>query len=395
MRFSRRLPAQLESNRLSVALARLRREGVPVIDLTESNPTRAGFDYAPDLLASLADARGLAYRPEPFGLLSAREAVADDFVRRGRAMDAGRIALTASTSEAYSLLFKLLCDPDDEVLVPQPSYPLFEHLTRLDAVVSVPYRLDYHGRWSVDLSSVERASTPRTRALLIVNPNNPTGNFISAGDLDRLAELCVPRGIAVISDEVFADYELDATAVPPARGVLSDRSDVLGFTLGGLSKSVGLPQVKLGWIAVSGDDTLVGATLPRLELACDTYLSVSTPVQLAVREILARGSDVRRQIQRRCRTNLARCATLVAGRPACTLLHAEGGWYAVIQVPTLEPEEDLMLALLMETSVLAHAGYFFDFPRESFLVVSLLTPEDLFAEGVSRILDRFRMDPRS
>jgi len=287
-----------------------------------------------------------------------------------------------------------LCDPGDEVLVPQPSYPLFEHLTRLDSVSSVAYRLDYHGRWSVDLSSVQRGLSPRTRALLVVSPNNPTGNFISQADLGAVAELCAPRDIAVISDEVFADYELqDDGGV--ARGVLSDRTDVLGFTLGGLSKSVGLPQVKLGWIAVSGSDAVVDATLARLELACDTYLSVSTPVQVAAGEILNRGAEVRRQIQARVRENLARCATLVAARPACTLLHAEGGWSAVIQVPTFETEEELMLALLAEKSVLAHPGYFFDFPRESFVIVSLLTPADAFTEGMTRMLDRFRTDPRT
>jgi alanine-synthesizing transaminase len=385
------MPADLETNRLSHTLAQMRRDGVSFIDLTESNPTRAGFSYATDLLAPLANPRGLAYRPEPLGVLDARRAVAGDFARRGIEIDPSRIALTASTSEAYSLLFKLLCDPGDEVLIPQPSYPLFEHLTRLDAVTAVPYRLEYHGRWSIDISSVERALTPRTRALLVVNPNNPTGNYVSAVDLEALAKVCGPREIAVISDEVFADYELqEETQVQ--RGLLTARRDVLGFTLGGLSKSVGLPQAKLGWIAVSGSDTIVDAALPRLELVCDTYLSVSTPVQLATREILDRGADVRRQILERVRANLVRCAALVAERPACTLLHAEGGWYAVIQVPSLVPEEDLALALLRERLVLTHPGYFFDFPRESFLIVSLLTPEDLFATGVSRVLDRFRTD---
>ena len=394
MRFSARIPPELVSNRLSLEVARFRDEGRPILDLTGSNPTRASFNYPPDLLASLADARGLAYQPEPLGCLDAREAVAADFARRGRHVSPERIALTASTSEAYSLLFKVLCDPGDEVLVPQPSYPLFEHLTRLDSVSSVAYRLDYHGRWSVDLSSVKRGLSPRTRALLVVSPNNPTGNFISQADLGAVAELCAPRDIAVISDEVFADYELqDDGGV--ARGVLSDRTDVLGFTLGGLSKSVGLPQVKLGWIAVSGSDAVVDATLARLELACDTYLSVSTPVQVAAGEILNRGAEVRRQIQARVRENLARCATLVAARPACTLLHAEGGWSAVIQVPTFETEEELMLALLAEKSVLAHPGYFFDFPRESFVIVSLLTPADAFTEGMTRMLDRFRTDPRT
>ena len=394
MRFSARIPPELASNRLSLEVARFREEGRPILDLTGSNPTRASFNYPPDLLASLADARGLAYQPEPLGCLDAREAVAADFARRGRHVSPERIALTASTSEAYSLLFKVLCDPGDEVLVPQPSYPLFEHLTRLDSVSSVAYRLDYHGRWSVDLSSVKRGLSPRTRALLVVSPNNPTGNFISQADLGAVAELCAPRDIAVISDEVFADYELqDDGGV--ARGVLSDRTDVLGFTLGGLSKSVGLPQVKLGWIAVSGSDAVVDATLARLELACDTYLSVSTPVQVAAGEILNRGAEVRRQIQARVRENLARCATLVAARPACTLLHAEGGWSAVIQVPTFETEEELMLALLAEKSVLAHPGYFFDFPRESFVIVSLLTPAAAFTEGMTRMLDRFRTDPRT
>ena len=394
MRFSGRIPHELESNRLALALARLRDEGRPILDLTQSNPTRASFSYPSNLLEPLAHARGLSYRPEPLGVAEARAAVAADFARRGRHVNPGRIALTASTSEAYSLLFKVLCDPGDEVLVPQPSYPLFEHLTRLDGVSSIGYQLDYHGRWSVDLSSVERALSPRTRALLVVSPNNPTGNFISQPDLDALAALCVQRDIAVISDEVFADYALqDDSGV--AQGVLSDRTDVLGFTLGGLSKSVGLPQVKLGWIAVSGSDTIVDATLARLELACDTYLSVSTPVQLATPEILERGADVRHQIRARVRRNLAHCATLVADRPACTLLHTEGGWSAVIQVPTFEPEEELMLALLAETSVLVHPGYFFDFPTESFVIVSLLTPEDIFADGLARVLDRFRVGRRS
>ncbi len=394
MNFSRRMPASLEANALAQAVVRLRQSGAPLIDLTESNPTRAGFEYPADLLTPLGDARGLAYRPDALGLPQAREAVAADFARRGIVVPTERIALTASTSEAYSLIFKLLCDPGDAVLVPQPSYPLFEHLTRLDAVEAVPYRLEYHGRWSVDVSSVERALTPRTRALLIVSPNNPTGNFVSAADLDALVSVCAPRGIALISDEVFADYVLqDDTRMP--RGCLARREDVAGFTLGGLSKSVGLPQAKLGWIAVSGDAGSVRDILPRLELACDTYLSVSTPVQLAAGELLRRGSTVRDQILRRVRANLAQCTSLVAGCPAATLLHAEGGWSAVLRVPTLMPEEELMLGLLTTDAVLVHAGYFFDFPTESFLVVSLLPPEPVFTEGLSRVLRRVGTDGRA
>jgi aspartate/methionine/tyrosine aminotransferase len=279
-------------------------------------------------------------------------------------------------------------------LIPQPSYPLFEHLTRLDGVVAMPYRLEYHGRWSIDFSSIERALSPRTRALLLVNPNNPTGNFVTDAELDRLAALCGSRAVAVISDEVFADYELQPPDAGRSRGSLAMRTDVLGFTLGGLSKTIGLPQAKLGWIALSGNSAMVDAALPRLELVCDTYLSVSTPIQLAARELLDRGASVRDQIHARVRANLARCGTLVASHPACTLLHAEAGWCAIVQVPTLAPEEELMLSLLTESHVLTHPGYFFDFPRESFLIVSLLTPEAAFAEGMSRVLQRFAMDGR-
>jgi aspartate/methionine/tyrosine aminotransferase len=391
--FSSRVPLQLEHNRLAVALARLRRDGVAIVDLTGSNPTRAGFEYPADLLAPLGDPRGLRYHPEPLGLLEARAAVAADFARRGQSIDPSRIALTASTSEAYSLLFKVLCDPGDEVLVPQPSYPLFEHLTRLDGVEARPYQLEYHGRWSIDVASIERGLTPRTRAVLLVNPNNPTGNYVKSDELDRIARLCAQRQLALISDEVFDDYALDGH--PGPRAALCERRDVLGFTLGGLSKSIGLPQAKLGWIAVSGSDTIVDTALPRLEFACDTYLSVSTPVQLAAAALLERGAGVRRQIQSRLRANLATCAALVAGVPACTLLHAEAGWSAVIQVPTLAPEEELMLTLLQESSVLVHPGYFFDFARESFLIVSLLTPEPAFAEGLGRVVARFAPDGRS
>jgi aspartate/methionine/tyrosine aminotransferase len=384
--FSSRVPADLTANRLARAIARLRGEGAAFIDLTESNPTRAGFDYPADLLAPLARPAALAYRPHALGGAEARAAVSDDFARRGHGVDPARVALTASTSEAYSLLFKVLCDPGDEVLVPRPSYPLFEHLTRLDAVHAVAYDLEYHGRWEIDMDRVERALSPRTRAVLLVNPNNPTGNYVTLGEIDRLALACRGRGVALISDEVFADYELNAADAQ--RGSLLGRDDLLGFTLGGLSKTVGLPQVKLGWIAVSGSDTIVNAALQRLELVCDTYLSVSTPVQVAAPELLSHGAEVRRQIHQRVRRNHERCAALVESHPDCDLLRAEGGWYAVLRVPTLMSEEELVLALLERDHVLAHPGYFFDFPRESFLIVSLLAPEAAFDRGVARLLER-------
>lgn len=387
MTFSTRIPANLAPNRLSLALADLREKGRTIVDLTESNPTRAGFVYPPDLLAPLGDSRGLSYRPAPLGMPVARQAIAADFARRGCSVDPARIAVTASSSEGYSLLFKVLCDPGDEVLVPRPSYPLFEHLTRLDAVTAVPYDLDYHGSWSIDFSTVESALSGRTRAMLVVNPNNPTGNFVSGQDVERLAALCERHAVAVIADEVFADYPLHEHS-PPA-GLLLARTDVLGFTLGGLSKSVGLPQVKLGWIAVSGSQARVEAALLRLELACDTYLSVATPVQAAVGELLERGGTVRQQIRERISWNYRWLSARTAATPAAGLLNSDAGWYAVLQVPSIASEEDLVLQLLLEDGVLVHPGYFFDFPSECFLVVSLLPPVASFRDGSDRILRHF------
>lgn len=386
--FSSRLPASLAPNRLTEAVRARRVRGAHTIDLTVSNPTRAGFDYPADLLVPLADARGLRYEPAAFGLPEARAAVAGDYARQGLTVSPGRVVLTASTSDAYSLLFKLLANAGDEVLVPRPSYPLFDHLSRLDLVATRPYDLDVHGRWSIDLAGVEAALTARTRAVLVVSPNNPTGSFITRNELDQLAALCAPRGIAIIADEVFADYELEPGAAGRA-GRLAERRDVLGFALGGLSKSIGLPQVKLGWIAAAGPDTLVAAALERLELICDTYLAVSTPVQTAAAALLRHGAVVRAQIAARVATNYRGLVAAVAGTPSCSVLHSDGGWYGVMHVPSFEPEEDLVVRLLEDESVLTHPGYFFDFPRESFLVLSLLPPEATFADGVARLLRHF------
>jgi alanine-synthesizing transaminase len=388
MRFSSRLPADLTANRLSAALTAARASGRPIIDLTESNPTRAGFDYPPDLLAPLSASRGLVYAPEALGLRTAREAVAADFARRGFDVIADRIVLTASTSEAYSLLFKLLCDAGDEVLVPVPSYPLFDHLTRLDAVRTIEYPLEYHGTWSIDFVRFAAALSARSRAVLLVNPNNPTGSFVSRQDTERLAAMCRDRGLAIISDEVFADYELTAGAAA-ASGALLHRRDVLGFTLGGLSKSIGLPQVKLSWIAVSGPDEDVRSAVAALELVCDTYLSVATPVQLAAGELLASGAAVRNQIARRITHNHAALLERAAATPSCRILGADGGWNAVIQVPSIATEEEFAISLLERDGVLVHPGFFFDFPRESFAIVSLLPPPDTFAAGTARLFRHF------
>ncbi len=384
--FSSRVPSDLTPNRLARAQALLGARGITPIDLTETNPTKAGLRYPADLLAPLSEPAALAYDPHPFGLPGARLAVAEEFRRRGLAIDPARIVLTASTSEAYSLLFKLLCDPGDDVLVPQPSYPLFDHLTRLDGVTARPYRLEFHGAWTIDVASVAHAFSPRTRAILVVSPNNPTGSFADADGLGALGGMCAARSLALIGDEVFADYVVHENLAPPS-GVLADPA-ALTFGLGGLSKSAGLPQLKLGWIGIGGPAPLVAQALARLEVIADTYLSVSTPVQLAAGRLIAAGGEVRSNILERIRRNHRQLEALVAAHPSCTLLPIDGGWSAVIQVPATRPEETLVLELLEKDHVLVHPGYFFDFPREAFVVVSLLPPPDAFRDGMSRLLRR-------
>jgi alanine-synthesizing transaminase len=382
---SRRLPEDLSPNAMARALAALRARGVDVMDLTESNPTRAGFEYPPHLLEPLADERAFTYDPQPLGYLPAREAVAQTFERRRLHVSPDRIALTASTSEAYSFLFKLFCDAGDTVLVPRPSYPLFEHLTRFEAVHAAPYRLEYHGTWRVDVDSVRAAMTDRTRALLIVSPNNPTGAFLHQDDLVQLSTLCASHGIALIGDEVFADFPLDPA--PRACSVLAQR-DALTCSLGGLSKSIGLPQLKLGWIAFNGPAPLLNDVLRAYEVVADAYLPVSTPVQLAAAHVLDTGGSIRAQIQQRIERNLAALREQQAGHPATRVLTCEGGWSAVVQVPSFRSEEALVLELLNEDHVLVHPGYYFDFEREAFVIVSLLVDPLTFTRGVRRLLSR-------
>jgi aspartate/methionine/tyrosine aminotransferase len=358
---------------------------VEVVDLTESNPTKAGFEYPADLLAPLASPEALTYDPQPLGLRSAREAVASDFARRGYEVSPERIALTASTSEAYALLFKLLCDPGDAVLVPRPSYPLFDHLTLLESIEPRPYRLEYHGTWRVDFDSVQRALDDRVKALLIVSPNNPTGSFLHPADRDGVAALCVSRDIALIGDEVFTDYPLQ----PPAdRASVLDVTEGVVFSLGGLSKSAGLPQVKLGWMAVAGPDRKVDPVMQAYEMIADTYLSVSTPVQVAAPSLIVRGAEIRAQIASRVRRNLDALAAAAAAAPAVTLLPVEGGWSAVLRVPAYRSEEALVIELLVQDHVLVHPGFFFDFEHEAFVVVSLLVEPARFDAGVASVLGR-------
>jgi aspartate/methionine/tyrosine aminotransferase len=380
--FSSRLPAELAPNALSLAVARARHSGTAILDLTETNPTIVGLPYPADLLESLADSRSAIYRPDPLGAIDAREAIASTYVARGVAVDASRVVLTASTSEAYALLFKLLADAGDAVLVPQPSYPLFELLTSLEAVDRIPYRLHRSDDWAIDRESVRRAVTPKTRAVLIVSPNNPTGSMLRVDDREWLVAIAREYDLALVSDEVFADYPLSPR---PDATSLAAEERALTFTLGGLSKSAGLPQVKLAWIVVSGPSTLVGEAIDRLAIIADSYLSVSTPVQTAAAALIEAGRTIREVISARTRRNLDQLHSIVRSLPSLTVLIPEGGWSVAVRVPATESEEALVLRLLNDAGVLVHPGYFFDFAEEAFLVLSLLPPPEVFAEAVRRI----------
>jgi alanine-synthesizing transaminase len=383
--FSTRLPANLDPNPLARAVSQLRAQGVPLLDLTSSNPTTAGFTYPEDLLECFEDPRSLVYDPRPLGQPAAREAVAADYARRGIAVAAGRVVVTSSSSESYALLFKLLCDPGDSVLVPVPSYPLVEHLAALEGIAIRPYRLEFHGRWTLHVDDLTRAIDARTRAVLVVSPNNPTGSILTRAESCELHAFCAAHDLALIGDEVFCDYPLEP-GPHAGRSVLEAR-EALAISLGGLSKSIGLPQLKLGWMAISGPDALVGPALQRLEIIADTYLSVATPVQVAAARLLEHGAVVRRQIADRVLLNYRVLRTLASEHPAWRVLPAEGGWSAVVQAPAIASDDARAVTLVRERGVLVHPGYYFDFDRDGFFVVSLLVRPDEFRAGASRMFE--------
>ncbi|HEX3107501.1 MAG TPA: pyridoxal phosphate-dependent aminotransferase [Thermoanaerobaculia bacterium] len=355
--FSRRAQWNTPPNRLAIARAR----HPDALDLTESNPTRAGIPYPLDEIGeAFARAAHAKYDPDPRGLRSAREALAEHL-----GCDAGELLITASTSEAYSFLFKLLTDPGDNFVTATPSYPLLEHLAQLELIEQRTFAIEFHRRWETDASHIPIDA--RTRAIVVVNPNNPTGSYVSHDEQEALSRL----GIPIISDEVFLEYPLDGTG----------SSFENGFTLGGLSKSCGLPHLKLGWIRTKDSEALEA-----LELIADNFLSVSTPVQVALPELLVLGGRIRDAIRERIGESLDVLKRVIAERQHAQLLPVEGGWSAVVRVPQLESDEEFALRALEEHDVIVHPGYFFDFARDGYFVVSLLTPPATLEEGISRIV---------
>lgn len=367
------MAAEIESKRES---------GIRLLDLTVSNPTEVFTEYPYAAIArALAQAGDLSYRPHPLGEEQARSAIAGFYASRVISISPARLALTASTSEAYALLFKLLCDPGDEILAPLPSYPLFEYLAALESVRISFYRLAYDGSWFFDFDSLRRQLNDRTRAIVLVNPNNPTGSFLKRSEALELLRIATDRGLPLISDEVFLDYALSPAAdrVPTLIG--SD--SVFSFSLNGLSKSAGMPQMKLAWIAINGPERECFVARERLELILDTYLSVNTPVQRALPELLEAGVEMRDRILGRIKTNFDTLQEVLQGSAAHPL-HLEGGWSAIIQLPRTH-EQDWAEKLLAERDVIVQPGYFYDLPMEGCVVVSLITPPPIFNEGMTRL----------
>lgn len=379
--FASRTAWSLAPNRFSSALQAARDSGRELFDLTESNPTRVGLRYPPRTLEALTDARGLQYCPEALGLKEARAAVARYYRDLGAEVASASIVLTSGTSEAYSFLFRLLCDPGDEVLVAAPSYPLFQFLADIQDVKLVSYPLLYDHGWQIDLHTLEQRLGPRSRALLLVHPNNPTGSYVKPAEREQLNRLCARHGLAVITDEVFLDFTLAGS--PPF--TFAGNDGALTFTLSGLSKVAALPQMKLGWIVASGPEPLRKPALERLEVIADTYLSVGTAIQLAAARLLGSRGEVQAQLRERVRANLAELDRQAASQQACRRLEVEAGWYAVLRVPAVRPDEDLAIALLQEPGVVVHPGHFYDFPGEGYLVISLIPPAERFAEGLRRM----------
>ncbi|MCU1297235.1 MAG: aminotransferase [Acidobacteriaceae bacterium] len=387
--FSKRTEWRLATNHFTEAQRELLARGREVLDLTISNPTRAGLVYNNQaILNSLNHPEVLDYDPQPKGLPSARCAVAAYY--RWREANSGpdpeidpeSIVLTTSTSEGYSFVFRLLCDFEDEILVPKPSYPLFDFLADLNDVKLVPYPLLYDHGWQIDFSSLAKAVTPRTRGIVLVHPNNPTGSFVSEAERQQLNELCREHGLALIVDEVFLDYAHEGSG----RKTFAVNQDALTFTLSGLSKISGLPQMKVAWVVISGPQAEVSAAVGRMEIIADTYLSMNAPIQLATPVLLAERENIQTQLLDQVRRNLAELDRQLSRQKTCQRLQVEGGWYAVLRVPAVQSDEELAIEILRKTEVLVHPGHFYDFTSDGYLVLSLITLLEDFREAMERVL---------
>lgn len=383
--FSQRTNWKLSRNKYTEAIEERRASGAPIVDLTVSNPTECGFHYDTQaILKAFQNRNALSYEPEPKGLLKAREEVTRYYKEdHGITVDPESVLLTTSTSEAYSYVFRLLCNAHDEILVPKPSYPLFDYLAELQDVSLIPYSLEYAHGWFVDFHSLIRALTPRTRAVLLVHPNNPTGSYVHEEERQRLNELCRERGLALIVDEVFLDYGLRDLQ----RASFATNEEALTFTLSGLSKIAALPQMKVAWVTTTGPESLKKTSLDRLEIIADTYLSLNAPTQWAFAALLEQRRALRPQVLERVRQNWAELQSNAKSAGACELLESEGGWYAVMRTRSDRSDEELAIEILQKTGTLVHPGHFYDFAEDGYVVVSLIGPSGDFRRGIACLME--------
>jgi alanine-synthesizing transaminase len=388
VRWSARTRWDLAPTPWAEQLARLRSAGAQLFDLTVSNPTRCGFAYdAASILAPLSNPAAFEYEPDPRGLRTAREAVSQYYRDHTVAVDPDQIFLTTSTSEGYSFLFRLLCDPGDEVLIGQPGYPLFDFLAQLDDVRLVPYPLFYDHGWHLDLEALRRRVTSRTRAIAVVHPNNPTGHFTRYSERAAIEEVCREHGLALIVDEVFLDYRLAGS--PSSQSFATGPHPVPTFVLSGLSKVAALPQMKAAWIACFCAAPFAAAP-ERLEVISDTFLSMSAPIQHALPIWLNQRGAIQGQIRQRLEGNLERLDELLLRQTLVTRLEVEAGWYAILRVPGVQPEDQMALDLLLQRAVVVHPGGFFGFSGQGWLVVTLLAPAEEFAAGSQAVINHFK-----
>ncbi|ABF41289.1 aminotransferase [Candidatus Koribacter versatilis Ellin345] len=382
--FSRRTNWNLATNRYTQAIEEHKKHGRELLDLAASNPTNIGLQYDSNrILDALRNPASMAYEPISKGLMSARQAVAGYYQKIGVEIAPEQLVLTTSTSEAYSFCFRLLCEPGDEVLVPTPSYPLFDFLAEIQDVRLLPYELVYDHGWQMDFHSLQQRLTDRSRAVIVVHPNNPTGSFVKTHEMAQLSELCRERKVAIVADEVFLDYRIGDRSASS----FTANDKCLTLTMSGLSKISGLPQMKVAWIAVSGPDALKNEALARLDVIADTYLSMNAPIQHAIPVMLEERHSVQRQLNQRIVVNLAELDRQLAQQKIVTRLDVEGGWYAILRVPALRSDEDLAIELIEKYDVLVQPGHFYDFRSDGYLIISLITPEATFREGLTRTFE--------
>ncbi len=381
--YSSRTKWNMVPNQLSDLVVAKRQRGEAIIDLTESNPTRCGFSYPKkEILAALANESSLLYQPEPRGLLIARKAIANYYATLGVTVRPEHIVLTASTSEAYSFLFKLLCNAGDAIIVPQPSYPLFEYLCQLNDVALRHYCLAYDGEWHIDFESLQSTFTDRTRAIVLVHPNNPTGSYLKQSEFEQVCTFAAEHNCAVIADEVFGPYNFSSDT--NRASILTSNTSILFFSLNGISKLLGLPQLKLSWIIVRGNPQQTDEVLNRLDIIADTFLSVNTPAQVALPKLFEHSQFIEEQIRLRVHSNYHLLQKKFKDSKV-SVLHVEGGWYAILQLPQFQNDEEWAVELLHQRNILVHPGHFFDIKQKSCVVISLLPTPGLFTDALSQI----------